>query len=101
MSFETIRTNDITKYIGRTDVVIIDLRDQSEYNIGHIPGAINIPYEDLESYADRLPRSLLIFYCDRGNISLMAARDLAKYNYHMKSLYGGLQAYHGKLEKSI
>jgi rhodanese-related sulfurtransferase len=101
MSFDTIRTNDIEKYIGRADVVIIDLREQSEYNEGHIPGAINIPYDELDSYADNLPHALLIFYCERGNISLMAARDLAKYNYHMKSLYGGLNAYHGKLEKSI
>ncbi len=101
MSFDTIRTNDIEKYIGRPDVFIIDLREQSEYNMGHIPGAINIPYEELDSYAGNLPKGLLIFYCDRGNISLMAARDLAKYNYYMKSLYGGLRAYHGKLEKSI
>ncbi len=101
MSFETIRTNDIEKYIGRSDVFIIDLREQNEYNMGHIPGAINIPYDELDDYAGNLPHNLLIFYCDRGNISLMAARDLAKYNYHMKSLYGGLHAYHGKLEKSI
>ncbi len=101
MSFDTIRTNDIEKYIGRADVVIIDLREQSEYNEGHIPGAINIPYDELDNYAGNLPHSLLIFYCDRGNISLMAARDLAKYNYHMKSLYGGLRAYHGNLEKSM
>lgn len=101
MSFETIRTNEIEKYIGRADVVIIDLREQNEYDMGHIPGAINIPYEELDSHAGNLPRNLLIFYCDRGNISLMAARDLAKYNYSMKSLYGGLRAYHGRLEKSV
>lgn len=101
MSFDTIRTNDIMKYIGQPDVLIIDLRERNEYDAGHIPGAMNIPYEELDSQANRLPRnSMLIFYCDRGNISLMAARDLAKYNYSMKSLYGGLRAYQGKLEKS-
>ena len=30
----------------------------------------------------------------------MAARDLVKYGYNIKSLYGGIRAYHGKLEKS-
>ena len=101
MSFETIRINDIEKYIGRADVVIIDLREPRDYMRGHIPGAINIPYEELDSHADHLPRKLLILYCDRGNISLLAVRDLVKYNYHLKSLYGGLRAYHGRLEKSI
>ncbi|WP_228351362.1 rhodanese-like domain-containing protein [Variimorphobacter saccharofermentans] len=101
MSFETIRTNDIIRYIGMRDVVIIDLRDKNEYDAGHIPTAINIPYEELESEKKNLQRNnLLIFYCDRGNISLLAARDLMKDGYNIKSLYGGLRAYRGRLEHS-
>lgn len=101
MSFDTIRTNDIVKYIGNPNAMIIDLRDRYEYDLGHIPGAVNIPYEELELQVNRLRHSqLLIFYCDRGNISLLAIRDLMKYGYNMKSLYGGIQAYRGKLEKS-
>lgn len=102
MSFDTISTNELAKYIGNPNVLIIDLRDLDEYDMGHIPGAVNIPYEDLDSYKDRLNRrQQLIFYCDRGNISLLAARDLMKFGYNIKSLYGGIKAYHGKLDKSI
>lgn len=101
MSFDTIRTNDIVKYIGKPNVLIIDLRDKNEFDAGHIPSAVNIPYEDLEKQMNNLQRNnLLLFYCDRGNISLLAARDLMKYGYNIKSLYGGLRAYHGKLEQS-
>lgn len=101
MAFETIRTNDIDQYIGKPNVLIIDLRDPEEYDMGHIPGAINIPYDELDDYVDRFRRNqLLIFYCERGNISLLAARDLNKYGYNIKSLFGGLHAYRGKLEKS-
>jgi rhodanese-related sulfurtransferase len=100
MSFETIKTNDITKYIGKANVLIIDLRDREEYMTGHIPTAVNIPYEELEEKKFNLQRNnLLIFYCERGNISLLAARDLMKDGYNIKSLYGGLRAYHGKLER--
>lgn len=100
MSFETIRTNEIEKYIGRDDVLIIDLRDKEEYDAGHIPTAINIPYEELEQYKGRISRdNLLIFYCDRGNISLLAARDLMKDGYNIKSLYGGIKAYRGIFER--
>ncbi len=102
MSFDTIRTNEIAKYIGNPNALIIDLRDRDEYDIGHIPGAVNIPYEELEDYTNRFKKSQqLIFYCDRGNISLLAARDLMKYGYNIKSLYGGIKAYHGKLDKGI
>lgn len=101
MSFDTIRTNEIVKYIGKPNVTIIDLRDRYEYDSGHIPTAVNIPYDELDSQKSNLQRNnLLIFYCDRGNISLLAARDLMKYGYNIKSLYGGLRAYHGKLERS-
>lgn len=99
MSFDTIKTNDILKYIGKPNVLIIDLRDPKEFYGGHIPTAINIPYEELEDKKKFLPRNyLIIFYCDRGNISLLAARDLMKDGYNIKSLYGGLRAFHGKLE---
>ncbi len=101
MSFDTINTNEIVKYIGNPNAVIIDLREQYEYDKGHIPGSINIPYEELDKYKDRLNRrQQLIFYCDRGHISLLAARDLMKYGYNIKSLYGGLRAYRGRLDKS-
>ncbi len=101
MSFETIRTNEIMNYIGKRNVLIIDLRDKEEFDAGHIPTAINIPYEDLEYKKKQLSRNLLlIFYCDRGNISLLAARDLMKDGYNIKSLYGGLHAYRGRLERS-
>lgn len=100
MSFETIRTNDIEKYIGKPNVLIIDLRDRYEFDEGHIPSAINIPYIELEQYKNTFAMNyLLILYCERGNISLLAARDLMKYGYNIKSLYGGLRAYRGRLEK--
>ncbi|MDD3172652.1 MAG: rhodanese-like domain-containing protein [Herbinix sp.] len=104
MSFDTIKTNDILKYIGMTNVLIIDLRDKEEYDEGHIPTAVNIPYDYLDKYKSYLQnnsQNLLIFYCDRGNISLLASRDLMKDGYNIKSLYGGIHAYRGKLERSL
>ncbi|HHU75109.1 MAG TPA: rhodanese-like domain-containing protein [Clostridiales bacterium] len=102
MSFDTIRANEIFKYIGMPNVLIIDLRDEHKYKAGHIPSAINIPYEELEERKNELQgKYFLIFYCDRGNISLLAARDLIKDGYNIKSLYGGLRAYHGKLERNL
>ncbi len=100
MSFDTIGANDMTNYIGKRNVVIIDLRDREEYIAGHIPTAVNIPYEELEEQKVGLMRyHLLILYCDRGHISLMAARDLIQDGYNIKSLYGGIRAYRGKLER--
>ncbi|NLP34457.1 MAG: rhodanese-like domain-containing protein [Clostridiales bacterium] len=101
MSFDNIRTNDIDQYIGKPNVLIIDLREPEEYANGHIPTAVNIPYDHLEERKYSLKNyDLLIFYCDRGNISLLAARDMLKEGFYIKSLFGGLRAYRGRLEKS-
>lgn len=100
MSFDNIGSNEIGKYIGKPNVTIIDLRDPWEYDSGHIPTAINIPYENLNEYKNKLSRNeLIIFYCERGNISLLAARDLLKDGYNIKSLYRGLNSYKGTLTK--
>jgi len=100
MSFDNIRASDIAKYIGKPKVLIIDLRNPDEYAAGHIPTAINIPYEELDDRKHSLSKNdLLIFYCERGNISLLAARDLLREGYNIKSLYGGIKAYRGVLEK--
>lgn len=102
MAFDTIRSSEINNYIGKANVLIIDLRSREDFCRGHIPMATNIPYETLEYQKKSLPKqSLLVFYCERGHLSLMAARDLIKDGYNIKSLYGGIQSYRGRKEKSI
>ena len=98
MNFETIGAKDIDNYIGRDNVQIIDLREPEEYREGHIPTAINIPYREFENKMSQLSLSgQFILYCDRGNLSLLLARDLSKDGYQMKTIYGGMRAYRGKV----
>lgn len=48
----------------RSEYVLIDTREDSEYNEGHIPTAISIPFSRFESNMHRLPKNkVLIFYC--------------------------------------
>lgn len=99
MTFETIRAKDIVYYIRRADTQIIDIREPSDYRQGHIPSAINIPFDDFENGQRNIPKDrLLILYCERGNLSLLLARDLSNEGYMVKNIYGGLNAYRGTLE---
>ena len=106
MSFENIRPEDIFRQKGNGSGLLIDLRDREEYRNGHIPEAICIPYAELKQYVPRLRNwcaqcrrrfghSALIVYCDRGNTSLRAARDLYNQGFTVKNVYGGLSAYQG------
>ncbi|MFU0826105.1 MAG: Rhodanese domain-containing protein [Lachnoclostridium sp.] len=98
MAFETIRAKDAEKYIGKYKVLIIDLREPDEYKRAHIPTAINIPYLEFENKKCSLPLDCsLILYCDRGNLSLLLARELSNEGYQVKNIYGGIRAYRGQL----
>jgi len=111
MSFENIRPEDIFRQKGNGSGLLIDLRNRAEYEKGHIPGAVCIPYEELRGHLNnlrrwtlqcqrRFGRSSLILYCDRGNTSLRAARDLDNMNFQVKSVYGGISAYKGPKVKT-
>jgi rhodanese-related sulfurtransferase len=100
MAFETIRAKDIENYIGKYNSQIIDIRNYKEYKKGHIPTAVNIPYKEFEYKKNQLPiNHELILYCDRGNLSLLLARDLSKEGYQVKNIYGGIRAYRGIMDQ--
>ena len=95
MNFETISAKNLDAYIGRSDCMIIDLREEDEYRQGHIMSAYNVPYERLEQAFFRKDITY-IMYCERGSASLAAAKELAKKGYRVKSVVGGIRAYRGK-----
>ncbi|NJO32300.1 MAG: rhodanese-like domain-containing protein [Rhodospirillales bacterium] len=46
------------------DVVVLDVRDVSEFEAGHIPGARSIPLDELESALKSLPKNReIVAYC--------------------------------------
>lgn len=93
---ETISGKMVDYYVGRKDVIIIDLRDKNEYDKSHIRGALNFPYEEAEWKREYPKDKILILYCDRGGASLMAARELARRGLRTRSLVGGFEAYRGR-----
>lgn len=91
MSFEVIHPGKLKEYLNRKDVILVDVRDRDEYLACHLEGAVNIPYEELSERSKWLIRyPTIIFYCERGNISLMAARDLKDWENHVITVSGGL-----------
>ena len=110
MCFESIRPEDIFRYRGHGKGILIDVRTKEEFSLGHIPEAVNIPYEEIQNRIEEIRQltcsrmsersAFLILYCDRGNTSLRASRDLYRLGFSVKNVYGGLSAYHGPLVTS-
>ena len=73
--------------------IVLDVREQDEFDAGHIPGAILIPYTEIEHKAqDMLPDKdkLILVYCRSGRRSKIAAESLAKLGYTNVKEFGGI-----------
>jgi len=59
-------------------LVLVDVREPHEFAAGHIPGAINIPLQQLDSRLTELqPKETpVVLYCRSGNRSGSATRML-------------------------
>lgn len=93
---ETISAKMLDYYVGRSDALIIDVRAPDAYRKGHIRGAVNCPYDSLETRHDFPEEKLLIFYCQRGGASMAAARLFVQKGYRTRSVIGGFEAYRGR-----
>ena len=74
----------------KPDLVILDVRTTSEYEDGHIKGAVNIPVQELSARLDELSMDdELLVYCQTGNRSAQAVDILQDVGftkiYHMNA----------------
>ena len=88
-------TAEEAKQIMDTEVgyIILDVREQAEYDGGHIPGAILIPYTQIEDKANEmLPNKdqLILVYCRSGRRSKIAAEALVELSYTNIKEFGGI-----------
>jgi sulfur-carrier protein adenylyltransferase/sulfurtransferase len=79
--------------IDSREPLVLDVREQDEWDEGHLPGAIHIPRGNLESRIERAApdrsRPILV-YCAAGNRSAFAAKTLEELGYEdVVSLSGG------------
>ena len=73
--------------------IILDVREQDEYDVGHIPGAILIPYTQIEDKADEMlpdKDQLILVYCRSGRRSKIAAEALVELGYTNIKEFGGI-----------
>ncbi len=72
----------------------IDIRDYNDYNSGHIPGAVNIPFWKFERGEYMLYKNYkYIIYCEHGGTSMQTAMQLNQSGYNAETLAGGYFAY--------
>src|SRR5207237_10048981 len=59
--------------------LLVDVREQDEWNEGHLPGAVHVPRGNLESRIDRAApdrSGSIVLYCQSGHRSVFASKTL-------------------------
>jgi len=80
--------------LGAEGTFLLDVRDPDEFEEGHIPGAVNLPLNELRTRMSELPREREIaIYCGVGQRAYYATRILIQNGYRARNLAGGIRTY--------
>ena len=60
-----ITIEEVKALMAKKQVVLVDVRDKVSFAQGHIPGAINIVFDDIPNYVERLAKDkrVIVTYC--------------------------------------
>ncbi|GEK09545.1 rhodanese-like domain-containing protein [Pseudoalteromonas peptidolytica] len=73
---------------------IIDVRSAAEFSDGHIKGAINIPFDEIDQHQEALSKlrgDTLVVYCRSGRRAGIFIKELLPKGYKLKHLEGDMQ----------
>ena len=96
-SYEQITQEAAKEMMDTQEVIILDVREQDEYDSGHIPSAVLLPVGmiDEDTAAKVIPEkdSTVLVYCRSGNRSKTASAALADLGYTNIYEFGGINTW--------
>lgn len=93
---KSIEVNELNEKLGKEkNLVLVDVREQAEWDEAHIPGAVFLPLSQLEARFAELPKDkALVLQCRSGKRSMTAATFLKDQGYSdLTNLEGGIMAW--------
>lgn len=103
LKYKQISQEEAQEMMAKDDGhIIVDVRRQDEFDAGHIPGAILIPNEEIDTTRpEKLPdlNQIILVYCRSGRRSKEASEKLAKMGYTNIYEFGGIITWPGETVK--
>ena len=96
-SYQQISQEEAWDMMNTRQVVILDVREQNEFDAGHISGAVLLPVGTItaETASTVIPDldSVVLVYCRSGNRSKTASKALAELGYTEVYEFGGINTW--------
>ncbi|WP_025728731.1 rhodanese-like domain-containing protein [Atopobacter phocae] len=97
--YYSISIDEFYQQANKKDIHIIDVREEDEYNHGHIPTATNLPLSLLSERFNVLNKQQHYFIiCRSGARSSQATQFLVQHGYHVTNVLGGMSFWKGEIE---
>lgn len=101
-TYQQITQEEAKAMMDTQDVVVLDVREQHEFDDGHIPNAVLLPVGTITkaSAAAVIPEldSIVLVYCRSGNRSKTASSALTELGYVNVYEFGGIQTWPYEVE---
>lgn len=98
-AYQTIDIEDIQTKVDE-GYTVLDVRETSEFEAGHIPGASNKPLSELQqgNLEGMDSKEKYIVICQSGNRSKQASEILSKENMEIVNVSEGMSSWTGEVE---
>ena len=100
--YRQISQEEAKKMMDEETLIILDVRNQDEFDLGHIPGAVLLPVTAIDeaSASSVIPKkdTLVLVYCRSGNRSKTASQALAELGYTNIYEFGGINTWPYEVE---
>ena len=101
--YQQISQEEAKNMMDTQEVIVLDVREQDEFDAGHIPGALLLPVGTISELSAAAvipePDSVVLVYCRSGNRSKTASSALAKLGYTNIYEFGGINTWPYEVEK--
>jgi len=84
----TIQWHEVDDYRGR-GATLIDVRSPHEFDLGSLPGAVNIPVDELRERRGEIDARPVIVFCQVGQRGHVATQLLSQWGVNVRNLDGG------------
>lgn len=100
---DVIAIDEFKNYISKENVQIVDVRGASEFEAGHIQGAVNIFVGTLQDHLAQISKEKqIVIHCQSGDRSAIANSILARNGYsNVKNYAGGMKEWAANNETII
>lgn len=100
-AWESLSPEALENELGKSEMVIVDLREPELYRNGHIPGAINIPFYTFQArYRELDSKKRIVFVCHTGPMGEASAQFLVEKGYaRVANLEGGMARWRGPVTR--